>query len=126
MKLIIAGSRSITHPFAVVNAIEHFIGSLEPTSITEIVHGGARGVDTLGQRYAELYNLPVRVFKPDWKGNFMAAGFVRNGEMAEYADQLLAVWDGKSKGTRSMIELMQDLHKPCYVYYFTSSKLCSA
>lgn len=126
MKLLIAGSRGITHPFAVVNAIEHFIGSLDPAEITEIVHGGARGVDTLAQHYADLYKLPCKVFLPDWARYFKAAGFVRNAEMGDYADALLAVWDGKSGGTRDMIEGMQSLNKPCFVYYYKGPVLSHA
>lgn len=72
--------------------------------ITEVVCGDARGVDSIGAAWAEARDIPVTHFPADWNGPMKkAAGFVRNGEMANYADALIAVWDGKSRGTQHML-----------------------
>jgi len=113
MKVVIAGSRSITSVEPVYTAIKR--AEEEGIIITEVVSGGARGVDTLGQMWAELKGYPLTIFRPDWKGLGDAAGPIRNQQMAEYGDALIAVWDGKSRGTKNMIECMGRLNKPFHV-----------
>lgn len=99
MKTIIAGSRGITDIRRVVAAVAD-----SGFTISEVVSGGARGVDRLGEQYAARNGVPVRRFIPDWDGKGKVAGFIRNREMAEYADALIAIWDGQSRGTWNMIE----------------------
>ena len=72
--------------------------------ITIVVSGGAPGVDTLGEQYADEMNIPVHVYEADWDKHGRAAGPIRNRKMAENAEALIALWDGKSKGTKNMIE----------------------
>lgn len=111
MKTIIAGSRTINDYGKVDIAIENSL-----FNITEVVSGGAKGVDLLGERHAEDMGYPIRRFLPDWsKGK--SAGLLRNVEMAEYADALIAVWDGKSRGTKHMIDVATK--KGLKVYVFT-------
>lgn len=98
MKTIIAGSRNVTD----FNQVSFAIKS-SGFDITEIVSGAARGVDRLGEKYAEMNNLPVMRFIPDWNALGKRAGFVRNSQMADYADALVAIWDGTSVGTKHMI-----------------------
>ena len=127
MKVIIAGSRNIQDFFAVANAIDY-----SKFKITEVVSGGAKGVDKLGEDWAKSSNTPCKVFKAAWDeldapgarvktgpyGNFNSrAGFDRNKLMAEYADALIAVWDGKSKGTQNMIDIMKAFGKPVHIAY---------
>ncbi len=99
MRVIVAGSRSITSKHIVEETIKEsgFV-------ITEIVSGGAKGVDQLGEQIAKDGSIRIKKFIPNWKLYRGQAGFVRNTEMAQYADALIAVWDGKSKGTENMIE----------------------
>jgi len=126
MKVIIAGSRSIVDLETVKKAIECC-----PFPITEVVSGGAKGVDLLGEKYAEGEKIPVKVFKPLWKdieapgaivksnayGKYNAkAGIDRNEQMGDYADGLIAVWDGYSKGTKHMMGYMKKLGKKVFVY----------
>jgi hypothetical protein len=96
-KYIIAGSRD----FADFELMERVLKEFE---IGEIVCGGARGADLLGKEYADKHNIPVKMFPADWKKFKNAAGPLRNIEMAEYADGLIAFWDGKSTGTAHMIK----------------------
>lgn len=100
MKTIIAGSRRITDPSLVQKAV----GTCG-WKITEVVCGEARGVDSLGKIWANNNSIPVASFIPYWGIHGRAAGHIRNAEMAKYADALIAIWDGRSPGTRSMISL---------------------
>lgn len=102
MKVIVAGSRSFNDKVLLINTLNKL-----PFTITEIVSGTAQGADKLGELYAQTYNIPVKQFKPDWEAYGKAAGPIRNNLMAEYADALIAFWDNKSKGTKSMIDLAQ-------------------
>lgn len=111
MKVIIAGSREITDLAEVHRAIVK-----SEFDITQVVSGGARGVDRLGEQAASQRHIPVAIFLADWDGLGKAAGFIRNKNMATYADALIAVWDGESKGTAHMIKTMEALGKPVYVY----------
>lgn len=133
MKVIIAGSRHINDRDLVFSVIAEMLRSSQITA-TEIVSGGASGVDQLGEEWAKQNNIPVKVFLAAWKdwaglpkekvllregvqGQYNAlAGFNRNSEMAKYGESLLAIWDGKSHGTRHMIERMRMVGKPVTVF----------
>jgi len=99
MKVIIAGSRRINDYARVCKAV---IDS--GFEVTEVVSGRAKGVDTLGEQYAEEHNLPAKLFPADWGQYGRAAGPIRNGQMAEYADALIAIWNGESRGTENMVK----------------------
>ena len=83
-------------------------------TITELVCGGAMGVDNEGAHWASHHDVPVKYFRPDWNKHGKAAGPIRNQEMAKYADVLLLIWDGKSKGSLSMRDAMEKLNKPIF------------
>ena len=110
MKVIVAGSRTIRDFVVVRNAI---LGS--GFDVTEIVSGGVPGVDQLGERWARLSNVPIRRFEPKWTKLGRPAGAFRNREMAEYADTLVLVWDGKSRGSANMLKCMKRLNKPVHL-----------
>ena len=116
MKLIIAGSRSFKNAYRLVFAAFYQIG-LKSQDITEIVSGGAEGVDIAGEQFAEVSKIPKKLFyikKSDWDEKGLVAGPMRNRQMAQYADALLLIWDGKSKGSLSMRNEMKKLNKPIY------------
>ena len=104
MKLIIAGGRDFNDYNLIRDEADKFISELNPKSVT-IVSGGAKGVDALGENYARSNNLKIKIFKADWSKYGRAAGPKRNELMAQYASHLLAIWNGESKGTKSMISL---------------------
>ena len=110
MKTIIAGSRTLGD----IETIDYLVGEL-PWVITEVVSGGAKGVDRYGEIWGESEHIPVKVYPAEWDKYGKSAGFIRNLEMADYADCLLAIWDGGSKGTKHMIEAMKKRNKPVYV-----------
>lgn len=115
MKVVIAGSRE---GFDISDVREAFIysGFGTESKITEIVSGGARGVDRLGEQFAKEMNIPIKQFIPDWDGLGKKAGHVRNRDMGDYADALIALWDGVSKGTKGMIEYAEKKGLKVYVY----------
>lgn len=116
MKLVIAGSRSVTNkPLVFYEASR--VHDIYP--VTEVVSGCARGVDTLGEQWADVFGVAVKRFpvtKSDWERIGPSAGHRRNKEMADYADAVLAVWDGKSSGTKSMIKYALDRNLLLFVY----------
>lgn len=73
-----------------------------------IVCGTARGADRLGEKYAKEMGFHVAYFLADWERYGKAAGYIRNKEMAQNADALVAFWDGESRGTKSMIDLAKE------------------
>jgi hypothetical protein len=85
---------------------------------SEIVCGGADGIDHAGDVWATVHMLPVKYFLPNWLAYGRQAGPIRNRRMAEYADALFAVWDGKSPGTKNMIKEMLSLGKPIFTWTF--------
>ncbi len=109
MKLIIAGGRD----FKDYPLLSYHV---ECKGIPkEIVGGGARGADFLGEVYAKEWGIPMKIFPADWATYGRGAGPVRNQLMADYADELLAFWDGESRGTKHMIWEMERLGKPVKV-----------
>ena len=102
-KVIIAGTRSF-QDYALLQSYADYMLS-RTTDAIEIVSGGARGADALGERYAKERGYRLKIFPADWERYGKAAGYRRNAEMADYADALIAFWDGKSRGTMHMINL---------------------
>jgi hypothetical protein len=105
MKLIIAGSRDITDYNALRTAIIASGLWKKYNKAIEVVSGKARGVDTLGEIFAERNNLVLHSKPADWDRLRKRAGYVRNAEMADMADALLLLWDGKSRGSQHMYNL---------------------
>lgn len=112
MRLIIAGSRLITD----YTILQYAIAQSDFSNITEVVSGCARGVDTLGERWANESGIPIKEFRADWGRFGRAAGKYRNADMADYADAAIILWDGESKGTLDMIDKMRRARKRCEVY----------
>jgi hypothetical protein len=112
MKTIIAGSRTIHTLNLVTTAVAR-----SQFTITEVVSGGAKGVDTLAMTFAHNNQLPLTVMRADWDKFGKSAGFKRNAEMANYADALIAVWDGQSRGTLHMINIAKERGLRVYVYF---------
>lgn len=136
MRVIICGSRIIKDS----NGLQHVMDAIQacPFEVTEVISGGAEGVDKLGEVWAKQAGIDMAVFPANWKGKGKAAGYKRNQKMAWYAaifdnqeeseeglpgqvpDKLkgacLAVWDGKSVGTGHMIDIAKEAGLPVYVH----------
>lgn len=110
MKVIIAGSRDYHEYDTLLQAITE-----SEFNITTVISGGAKGVDALGEEYANNMNIPLNTYNADWNTHGKAAGPIRNRKMAENADALIALWDGKSRGTKNMIETAMKKQLKVYV-----------
>ena len=109
ISVIVAGSRNVTSYHHIAGHLDLLFAkwdNAEPgAGDVEIVSGTARGVDQLGEKYARRNGLECKKFPADWDRFGKSAGYKRNEQMAEYADALVAFWDGCSRGTRHMINL---------------------
>lgn len=113
MKLGIVGSRDFNNYLEFQVAVLPFL-----SNITEIVSGGAKGADSLAERFAVEHNIKMTVFKPDWNKYGRSAGMIRNKDIVENSDFVLAFWDGVSKGTKNSINRCKKLGKPFNIIYF--------
>jgi hypothetical protein len=120
MKAVIAGSRNCgkisdkSWDYQKLVSIIDKVVIENNLKITTVVSGNANGPDIAGEMWARQNGVGIEMFKPDWsKGR--GAGFARNAEMAVVGDILIALYDGKSNGTKHMIEQMKKRNKPVYI-----------
>lgn len=112
MRLAIIGSRSFD---------DYALMAKELNSIHKIeliVSGGARGADSLAEKYAREKKIPTTIFKPDWNKYGRAAGMIRNKLIIESSDAVIAFWDGISPGTANSIQRARDAKKHVKIVYF--------
>ena len=102
MKVIIAGGRDFNDYELLKKTCDKILSN---QTDVEIVSGGARGVDALGERYAKEKGYNLKIFLANWDEYGKRAGYLRNTEMGEYADGLIAFWNGESRGTKHMIDI---------------------
>lgn len=100
-QVIIAGGRDFANYELLCRKCDQFFQNKKPTAI---ISGMARGADALGARYACEHRIPVLEFPADWEGLGRRAGIVRNLQMLDTADAVVAFWDGVSRGTRHTIQ----------------------
>jgi len=111
MKLLITGSRNF-------NDKEKLFKELSEISFDTLISGGAKGADQMAEEYAVLNGITVEQHKPDYKKYGRAAPIVRNKDMVELSDSVIAFWDGKSKGTKSTIDYSKKLNKIIKIVIF--------
>lgn len=109
MKIAIVGTRNLT-----INDISKYL----PTECTEIVSGGAKGIDKCATDFAVKKGLKLVEFLPRYEKYGRGAPIIRNRQIVDYADKVIAFWDGKSKGTLSVIKYCQKINKPYKVIVF--------
>jgi len=107
MKVAVIGSRGL----AVLD-----LGKYLPSEITEIVSGGAKGVDTSAKEYANAHGIKLTEFLPEYGKYGRGAPLKRNISIIEYADVVLAFWDGKSRGTKFVIDKSREHGKPIKIF----------
>jgi hypothetical protein len=103
-RVIIAGGRDFSNFRLLCKVCMHM---LKNKINVEIVSGAANGADKLGEKFAKFMGYEVKQFPANWDVYGKRAGLVRNEEMAQYADSLIAFWDESSKGTKHMIDLAE-------------------
>lgn len=113
MKVAIIGSRNLG-----VIGLENCL----PENVTEIVSGGAKGIDTCAREYANANGIKLTEFLPNYKRYGRGAPMKRNLEIIAYADFVLAFWDGKSRGTKYVIDNCKKQGVPIKVYLFKPEK----
>ena len=104
VNIIVAGSRSFNNYELLEQKLDAILQNLDTQDI-QIISGRANGADKLGERYAKEHSIKYLVFNVNWAEHGKRAGVKRNIEMSQVADALIAFWDGKSRGTRHMIDL---------------------
>ena len=102
MKVIIAGGRDFNDYDLLCQKIDKILS--KQTDI-EIVSGRAKGADQLGERYAKEHGYFIKMFPADWNRYNKQAGYIRNEDMANYADALIIFWNNESKGSQHMINI---------------------
>ncbi len=111
MRVIIAGSRTVTNPLTVPAAVE-----ASGFTVTTLVCGMALGADRLGYQWAVKHGITVVKYHAEWDTYGNAAGRIRNGLMARNADALIAIWDGSSRGTADMIKKAEAAKLLVYIH----------
>lgn len=120
IKLAIVGSRT----FDDLNKFHKIIQILKNNyTFSLIVSGGAKGADSMGEKYADDNNIPKLILKADWKKFGKRAGFIRNVDIIKNCDLCVAFWDGNSHGTKHDIKLCKEMNKPCIVYNYITGIL---
>ena len=102
MNLLIVGSRSIK---------EFHLTPYIPCETTLIISGGASGIDTLAEKYADTHSIPKKIIKPKYNIYGRGAPIKRNEEMVDMADEILVIWDGVSKGSDYTIKYAKKKNK---------------
>ena len=103
MKLLIVGSRNIT---------EFDLTPYVPTNVDTIITGGAEGVDTIAENYADRHRLSKYILRPSYNIYGRVAPLKRNEQMVDMADAVLVIWDGQSKGTKHTLNYSSKKNKP--------------
>ena len=102
IKCIVAGSRDFNNYTLLCDTLDNLFSSI-PDEPIEIVSGGARGADRLGELFAKQNDIPVKLFLPDWDTYGKAAGCIRNTQMAKYATHCVVFVVNNSKGSSHMV-----------------------
>ena len=98
------------------------LGKYLPKGTTEIVSGGARGIDSCAEMYAKQNGIPIKVFLPEYEKYGKTAPLKRNILIIDYADSVLAFWDGVSHGTKFVIDNCKKTNKPVKIYMSKPNK----
>jgi hypothetical protein len=104
-KVVIAGGRDFNDFPTLCNTMDKLLERQIKINKITIISGGARGADTLGERYAQLKGFELIRVKANWDKHGKSAGFIRNKEMLTLTDGVVCFWDGKSRGTKHMIDI---------------------
>jgi hypothetical protein len=119
IRLGIVGSRTFTNYALLESTILHF---MKNNNVIQIITGGAKGADTLAEKFATENNIQCIVFKPDWKKSWKRAGFMRNTTIVENSDYVIAFWDGRSTGTLDTLTKCEKLNVEALIISFYNER----
>lgn len=107
VRIIVAGGRDFNDFDKLSKTLDGYICALPVNSEITIISGGARGADSLGERYANIHRdrIKLQIIPANWDKFGKSAGYRRNEEMAKIATDCICFWDGQSRGTQHMIHL---------------------
>ena len=111
-RIVVAGCRNYDNYSEAKKYINHCLSRIRKENEIIIVSGGAEGADKLGELYAKENGFKIERYVAHWEKYGKSAGPRRNEEMAKIADFVICFWDGKSRGTKSMIECAKKQRKP--------------
>src|SRR5574344_367518 len=126
MKIAVVGGRDFEDYNKMQRVIEsYFDDNIELWDRKNVifVSGGAKGADSLMEKFAKKFDYNTLIFKPDWNLYGKSAGFVRNRKIIQNSDVVFAFWDGKSKGTKNSIDIAEELNKKLYVIKYERIEL---
>ena len=106
-RVIICGGRDFSNYDLLKERCDYYLQNKKECNII-IVCGKARGADTLGEQYANERGYAIEYYPADWDKFGKSAGFIRNKEMVDVADEVIAFWDGASHGTKHTIDIANE------------------
>lgn len=118
MNIIIAGGRDFNNYEFLKEKCSNVINSFLFKDDIKLVSGKAKGADTLGENFAKEFNYQLLEYPANWNEYGKSAGYIRNEEMAKISQVLIAFWDGKSKGTKHMINLAKKYNLEIYIFNY--------
>ena len=111
-RVVVAGCRDYNNYDEAKRYIDFCLSNIRKENDIIIVSGCASGADAIGERYAKKNGFKVEKYPADWESYGRSAGPRRNRQMAEVSDYVICFWDGKSRGTKSMIDCALECGKP--------------
>ena len=127
MNLIIAGGRDFTNHYLLNGVLDKITQNWLPTVHKRLISGCAKGADSLGIEWGEKHGYEICLYPANWEQYGKAAGYIRNEQMAKVGSMLVAFWDGKSKGTKHMIDLAYKYQLGIHIVgYYSYEGYCTA
>ena len=114
-KIVVAGCRNYSNYEEAKEYIDFCISKIKDKYTLVFVSGGCSGADFIGERYAKEHGYEIEKHPAEWEKYGKYAGPKRNEEMSKIGDYFICFWDGKSKGTKSMIDFAKLYNKPIRV-----------
>lgn len=118
MKISIIGSRSFDNFATVLDIWHRFLMPYDDEEVTIISGGCPTGGDLMAEKLAKHFDIPIKIFKPDWNRYGKSAGFRRNQLIVDASDMIVAFFDGLSRGTQHSLDLAKEQKKPTLIIYF--------
>ncbi len=116
-RIVVAGSRIFNDYKKFKTQMDSILRFYDKTEEILIISGGCQGTDALGERYAIENGIETEIFKACWEKYGLAAGPIRNEKMVRSCDVVICFWDGKSKGSKSLIDLAKKYKKPIKIIF---------
>ena len=114
-RIVVAGCRDYENYAQAKTFIDLCICNIREKYTLTFMSGGCLGADMLGERYANEHGYKIERYPAEWEKYGRSAGPIRNRQMAEIADYVICFWDGRSRGTKNMIDCAVEFHKPVRV-----------